>query len=190
MSSHDISISTPYGLQLSVVATVGQVIAAFNRFLAHRDDSLKDIDAALVDLKASQQACLEFAGQDDDYKQADRHSLVLQDGKLMFSLDWRGPGHGADPNGLDDLREDLASLLAAGGVLEIIDHDVSAANKDEAVAVRFIGRDNYELAQATVQYGLDQAREYLEHIVGPEYWQHMSLSAIAQAKSNGLPENG
>lgn len=163
MSSHDISISTPYTLAVNPAATVGAIVEAVNQLIRNVSRRFS-LDASASVVLASDAADVEiFAGDGDN-------QIAIAQGRLSFSVSGRGPGHGVAPDWLHDVIDALAPLLLSGGVVEMVDHDISASNKDEAVSPFFIGTTRAQQRAAQLAYGLDLAQEHVTAAVGASKW--------------------
>lgn len=166
MSSHDISISTPYALAVHPAATVGAIVEAINQLVTNESRRFS-LDASASVVLASEAADVEIFSADGD-----NHVTIAQ-GRLSFSVNGYGPGHGVAPDWLHDMVDALAPLLLSGGVVEMVDHDISASNKDESVAPFFIGTTRAQQRSAQLAYGLDLAQEHVTAAVGASTWAEM-----------------
>lgn len=163
MSSHEISINTPYALAVNPAATVGAVIEAVDQ-LGTNESRRFPLDASTCVVLASEAAGVElFSDDGDDF-------ITIAQGRLSFSVSGYGPGHGVAPDWLHDMVDALTPLLLSGGVVEMVDHDISASNKDEAVAPFFIGTTRAQQRAAQLAYGLDLAQEHVTAAVGASKW--------------------
>lgn len=163
MSSHDISISTPYALAVHPAATVGAIVEAVNQLVTNESRRFA-LDAPTSIVLASEAADVEIFSDDGD------NHITIAQGRLSFSVDGYGPGHGVAPDWLHDMVDSLAPLLMSGGVVELVDHDISASNKDEAVSPFFIGVNRAQQRAAQLAYGLDLAQEHVTAAIGASKW--------------------
>lgn len=115
----------------------------------------------------------------DDYEQSIE---LTEDGTLSLYLSCHA-GHGEEPNYLQNLIDALDGMVIAGGALEVVDHDTSAANND-AVWARFIGADDTQRIYARLAYGLERGREWLVDVIDPSGFEQLSRLAksLADAK--------
>lgn len=123
--THEMTVLTPSDLTVKEGVTLRQLLSAMTPFLRHH------LRADVVQ---------ELLGIDDDdlVAEIDNTSISLSNDAFYFYVDCYGPGHGEDPDGpLIDMIEALRPHLARGGVIEIVDHDLSAAN-DEARVLRYV----------------------------------------------------
>ncbi len=165
MSSHEISVSTPYALAAHPAATVGAIIEAVNQLITNEARRFA-LDASISGVLASEAADVEIFSDDDNH-------ITIAQGRLSFSVNGYGPGHGVAPDWLHDMVDALAPLLLSGGVVEMVDHDISASNKDESVAPFFIGTTRAQQRAAQLAYGLDLAQEHVTAAVGASTWAEM-----------------
>ena len=121
MSSHDMSIRTLNPLPLREGVGLAQVLQAFDGFLRLH---------GITELKPIQGVENGREGVEDPEMSCE---IEVGPSGLDFSLDCSGGGHGDNPDGFDDLYEALVPLLASHGIVEIIDHDISAANATAVV---------------------------------------------------------
>lgn len=65
----------------------------------------------------------------------------LNAGALTFYISCTGDGHGTYPEGLPEVGQAMEPLLASPGVVEVIDHDISASNSEAVVQLLFVPAD-------------------------------------------------
>jgi hypothetical protein len=73
---------------------------------------------------------------------------------------------GYDNEVINEMREDLASLLDGPNLLVL--HDYDTGNNDDAVTPYFLGPTPQDRARAQVEYALDAFEEFASHPLGTE----------------------
>lgn len=173
MSSHDMSLRAT--LKVKPEVTLPVIWSAITLFTAHFN----------IDL-AEGESVPDFGDMPlaDDYA---NHIVLSEDGTLNLYLSCRSGG-GAEPDEIDSLIGALDRLVVAGGTLEIIDHDTSAANS-EAIGARFIGADDTQRIYARLAYGLDLGRDWLVDVICPSGFDQLSQLAksLADARLGNAP---
>ncbi len=114
--------------------------------------------------------------------------VTLAESRVLFIyLAIRGMGHGTWPDSADEMLKRLGALCNSGGAVELFDTDVSATNDDESRAVRFIGPSDRSVRAARVRYGLSQAEEWLEPVIGKLGFDAVSKAALRELESIEAP---
>ncbi len=160
MSSHDMSVRCSLSLKPGV--TVAALMTALDSFMTEFN---KELDGSAVGDFGE----VPFADPDDSLE-------LTASGKLSMSLFFHGPGHGIAPDCVEGICDALDEMVEGGGAVEFIDHDTSASIS-EAVAVRFVGETEAAKNLAQVNYGLEQAREWLEGVLSPEVLARVESTA-------------
>lgn len=149
MSSHDTTMRTARALQLKPGTTLRQVFEAMDAFLTRHDLELHPMDDP-EDLPSHGEVAL------NDSKGTVELSV---EGELTFMLDALSPSLGIAPDQSDSLLHGIKALLAEGGAIELIDHDASPGNDDDAIIVFFIAPTEPQVRRAQIRYGMDKAAE-------------------------------
>jgi hypothetical protein len=138
--THEMTVLTPSNLVVKDGITLRQLLAAMTPFLRHH-------------LRADAVEELEGFDDADQVAEVDNHCISLDDRRFYFYVDCCGPGHGEDPYGpFTDMIDALRPHLAQGGIIEIVDHDLSSVN-DEARVLRYVPATDEACTEA------DAARE-------------------------------
>lgn len=171
MSSHDTTMRTARALQLKPGTTLRQVFEAMDAFLTRHDLELHPMDDP-EDLPSHGEVAL------NDSKGTVELSV---EGELTFMLDALSPSLGIAPDQSDSLLHGIKALLAEGGAIELIDHDASPGNDDDAIIVFFIAPTEPQVRRAQIRYGMDKAAEWLRPLISGEHWSLMEALAFQQA---------
>lgn len=109
--------------------------------------------------------------------------IALSDGEVYLLLPCRSAA-GTAPDELDSLCARLNPLVANFGWLEVTDFDAPAGSA-EAGAVRFIGPTAEARRSAQIEYGIDQARLWLEGVLAPGVLSDLRARALAGVQREG-----
>lgn len=152
MSSHDMSIRTHTNLQVKEGVTLQQILCAFAPFL---------IEFGVVLAEAAPGEATGEASED----MGESHVTLESDGKIIFNVSCEGGGHGDKPEKFDELCDGLRPLIQAGGVIEIVDHDISASNA-ESVSRVYLAPAGQEAANDELEIALALCAVELHPVLG------------------------
>ena len=161
MSSHDMSVRTHTHLVVCPGTTMGQVASALDPFFkAHRLEFHADCNG-FHDQVSGELVFVQF----------ESGVTLTNHGELRFYLNCTGNGHGIAPEAFDQMCAALTGLLNVGGVVEYIDHDISAANASAVTGV-FVQDRNQQVDNVNLERDLAYVRALLS--------KSLSTTALAQ----------
>jgi hypothetical protein len=152
MSNHDMSLRTHTNLQMKDGVTLTQILDAMAQFL-------KGNGVALEQDEPGEFAALASENDGESYVSLD------SDGKADFNLACSGAGHGYAPDLCAELCEGIRPLMQAGGVVEWVDHDISAANA-ESVGRAYLAPEGQEAANDGLEIALAVCAVELHAVLG------------------------
>ncbi|CAN7619817.1 hypothetical protein LJR189_004645 [Acidovorax delafieldii] len=152
MSSHELSVRTVTPMKVRIDTSEQALVAVF--LPCFQEEQREQPPTTLSELIV------------DRY--SDSFVELNEKRELIFSIDCMGGGHGEMPEIAHQLREALAPHLSRGGVVEVVDHDLSASNS-ETIAPFFWPAKHEE---AECRHGLEIALVYaernLKNVLQPE----------------------
>lgn len=170
MSNHDLVLRTHTNLQLKEGVQEATLVQAFLPFIEMHQGALElEHVVSLSDLETED--C------------PDTFFSLGMTGELSFNIACRGPGLGEFPEGFTDLRVSLMPLLASGGVVEIVDHEMSSSNS-EAVTGMFIPSDTESAVCSQLELDIAYASDHLQAHLSPEDLQ--LINRIIRDKAHSL----
>lgn len=138
MSSHDCIIFGTLTLREGV--TEEQVIDAFK----HLDSDLRN----------------------EIEKEQNEGGITIEDGEVSFNLDIRISGGGYRQDSIESFSEIMNGLIEGYGYFMLFDLD--SGNTDTMRVPYFVGASESDRKKAQVEYGLDEAHDWIAPIVGKE----------------------
>ena len=177
--SNDMSIRTLEPIRLKPGITLPAVIQALKPFL-------------LWHLHGSDVDVLEGVAGADSLLEIDELCIELQIGHLNFYIPCRGTGSGAPPSGpYEEALESLRPHICEDAFIEVIDHDISAAN-DCAVVVHVLTPvdRNYTDEQAIVACAAARIRKVAQAIAPENVLELVALDPLGQGSKKTKPHAG
>ncbi|MHB1665984.1 hypothetical protein [Thiomonas sp.] len=94
--------------------------------------------------------------------------------KLILDLDLStyGDGGGYSDTALDELAQRLNTIVRGPAWFELVDSDTEGP--EEALTPYFLGASDAEITEAQLRYGLEQAKPWLEPILGEKAFQEVA----------------
>lgn len=177
--SNDMSIRTLEPIQLKPGVKLAAVVQAIEPFLVRHLD-----DYAVDELKES-----DFS---ESLLEIDEFSIEVHQGKLTFYIPCTGPGGGTPPSGpYEEALEGLRPHICEDAFIEVIDHDISAAN-DCAVVVHVltpVDRD-YTDEQAIVACAAARIRKVAQAIAPENVLELVALDPLGPGSKQTKPHAG
>lgn len=170
MSSHDLALRTHTALQLKEGVQEATLVQAFLPFMEMHQGAFE---------QGQKVSLADFETEDCP----DTFVALGMTGELTFSIACRGPGLGEFPEGFAEFRNRLMPLLATGGIVEIVDHEMSAANV-EAVIGTFVPSDTDAGFSHQLELDIAYATDLLQGHLKPEDLQW--ITSLIRDKANGL----
>lgn len=102
-------------------------------------------------------------------------------GSLRVNVSVWGQSCMGMPHSVERFVERLDRLATCGAVIELVDHDASAAS-DDAITARFVGANEAQRQRARIGYAMRQAQPWLEGLVSSEALAGMERMALLDAR--------
>ena len=177
--SNDMSIRTLEPIRLNPGVTLHEVIQAIKPFL------FQHLDGSAVDE-------LKVVGGSKSLLEIDEFCIEVQKGELTFYIPCTGTGSGTPPSGpYEYALERLRPHLCEDEFIEVIDHDISAAN-DCAVVVHVltpVDRD-YTDEQAIVACAAARIRKVAQAIAPENVLELVALDPLGPGSKKTKPHAG
>ncbi|WP_018608172.1 hypothetical protein [Uliginosibacterium gangwonense] len=105
-------------------------------------------------------------------KSFDKMDIHFAEGELVLDyIDCWTDGVGYHNQNLDELADNLASLVSEPDWIELLDDDTGA---DDKIDVYFVAGSGEALMQIQLKYGVERAREFIEPLVGRDTFNSMA----------------
>lgn len=165
------TIRTHTHLQVKAGVTLQKILDAFVPFF---------IEFGLVLAEA---APGEFAGEASE-DMGESFVILDSDGSASFNVSCRASGYGDKPQKFDELCDRLRPLIQGGGVIEIIDHDIGAANAASVSRV-YLAPEGQEAANDELEIALALCAVELHSVIGTAGVEVIEAQIRAMATRTG-----
>ncbi len=165
MSSHELSVRTVTPMKVRIDSTEQALVAAFLPCFQEdpRDQAPLTLSELIVD------------------RYSDSFVEFNEKRELIFCIDCMGSGHGEMPEVALQLRDALAPHLSQGGVVEVIDHDLSAANSETIAPFFWPAKHEEPECRHGLEIALVYAERNLKDVLPPEALKRILEEVRAKA---------